>query len=101
VLLSEWDYTLTSAKDQFWRKGIVGYLQADIEAAQGVHFMITGEAQNVGVQEPPLSWGVWLTYNWFLLPHTDLRIDGIYQSFGSDYGRVPAYTLLVQGHVYL
>ncbi|HYQ03187.1 MAG TPA: hypothetical protein VER96_31150 [Polyangiaceae bacterium] len=101
ALLTEWDYTLTSPKDQYWSKGIVGYLQADLEAAQGVHFLLTGEAQNVGVQGPPPSWGLWLTYNWFLLPHTDLRIDGIYQSLGSDYGRVPSYTLLFQGHVYL
>ena len=101
VLLTEWNYTLTSPKDQYRTKGFVGYLQADLEAAQGVHFMVTGEANNVGVQGPPPSWGLWLTYNWFLLPHSDLRIDGIYQSLGSDYGRVPSYTLLFQGHVYL
>lgn len=101
ALLTEWDYTLTSPKDQFWTKGVVGYLQADLEASQGVHFLVTGEAHNVGIDGPPPSWGLWLTYNWFLLPHTDLRIDGIYQSLGSDYGRVPSYTLLLQGHVYL
>lgn len=101
VLLTEWNYALTSPKDQYHTKGFVGYLQADLEAAQGVHFMVTGETNNVGVQGPPPSWGLWLTYDWFLLPHSDLRIDGIYQSLGSDYGRVPSYTLLVQGHVYL
>jgi hypothetical protein len=101
VLLSEWDYSLTSTKGQFWKKGIVGYAQADIEAAQGVHFLITGEEQSVGVHGPPPSWGLWLSYNWFLLPHSDLRLDGIYQSLGSDYGRISAYTLLLQGHVYL
>jgi len=101
VLLSEWDYTLVSSKDQPWRKGIVGYAQADLEAAQGVHFLVTGEAQNVGTHGPPPSWGLWLSYNWFLLPHSDIRIDGIYQSFGSDFGRLSAYTLLLQGHVYL
>lgn len=101
VLLSEWDYSLTSARGELWRKGVVGYAQADLEAAQGVHFLLTGEAQNVGVKSPPASYGVWLSYNWFFLPHSDLRIDGIYQSLGSDYGRVSAYTLLLQGHVYL
>jgi len=101
VLLSEWDYALASSKDQFRRKGFVGYAQADLEAAQGVHFLVTGEAHNVGVQGPPPSWGLWLSYNWFFLRQTDLRIDGIYQSLGSDFGRLSAYTLLVQGHMYL
>ena len=101
VLLSEWDYALVSSKEQFRRKGFVGYAQADIEAAQGVHFLVTGEAHNVGVQGPPPSWGLWLSYNWFLLRQTDLRIDGIYQSLGSDFGRVSSYTLLLQGHMYL
>jgi hypothetical protein len=101
VLLSEWDYSLTSTRGEFWRKGIVGYAQADLEAAQGVHFLVTGEEQSVGVHGPPPSWGLWLTYNWFLLPHSDLRLDGIYQSLGSDFGRISAYTLLLQGHVYL
>lgn len=101
VVLSEWDYTLTSARDQLHRKGFAGYAQADLEASQGVHFLLTGEAQNVGVHGPPPSWGLWLSYAWFVLPHTDLRIDTIYQSLGSDFGRVPVYTLLLQGHVYL
>jgi len=101
VLLSEWDYALRSTRDTLRVKGIAGFAQADLEAAQGVHFIVTGEAQNVGVHGPPPSWGLWLSYNWFLLPHSDIRIDGVYQSLGSDFGRVPAYTLLLQGHVYL
>jgi hypothetical protein len=101
VLLSEWDYVISSTRGEFWKKGIVGYAQADLEAAQGVHFMVTGEEQSVGVHGPPPSWGLWLTYNWFLLPHSDLRLDGVYQSLGSDFGRISAYTLLLQGHVYL
>lgn len=101
TVLTEWDYTLTSSRDELWRKGVVGYTQADLEAAQGVHFLITAEAHDVGVRAPPWSYGAWLTYQWFVLPHTDLRLDGIYQSLGSNFGRVPVYTLLLQGHVYL
>jgi hypothetical protein len=101
VLLSEWDYTFVSSRDQLHRKGFAGYAQADLEAAQGVHFLVTGEANNVGVQGPPSSWGLWLSYNWFLLPHSDLRLDGIYQSLGSSSDRVSVYTLLLQAHVYL
>jgi len=101
VLLTEWDYTLTSARDSFRVKGVVGYAQADLEVSQGSHFIFTGEAHDVGVRGPPPSWGAWLSYAWFLLPHSDIRLDGIYQSLGSDFGRVPAYTLVLQGHVYL
>ncbi len=101
VLLSEWDYSFTSSRDTLHKKGVVGYAQADIEASQGVHFLVTGERQDVGVRGPPPSWGLWLSYDWFLLPHTDLRLDGIYQSLGSNFGRVPVYTLLLQAHVYL
>jgi hypothetical protein len=101
VLLSEWDYTLVSSREQLRRKGFVGYAQADLEAVQGVHFLVTGEANDVGVQDPPMSWGLWLSYNWFLLPHSDLRLDGIYQSLGSNYGRSSVLTLLLQAHVYL
>jgi hypothetical protein len=101
VLLSEWDYVFTSARGVPRSKGIVGYAQADIEATQGVHFVFTGEAQNVGTDGPPPSWGAWLSYAWFVLPHADIRLDGIYQSLGSQFGRTPVYTLLLQGHVYL
>jgi hypothetical protein len=101
VLMSEWDYAFTSSRDTLHKKGVVGYAQADLEASQGVHFIITGEEQSVGAHSPPPSWGLWLSYDWFLLPHSDLRLDGIYQSMGSDLGRVPVYTLLVQAHVYL
>lgn len=101
VLLSEWDYALSSSRGELWRRGFVGYTQADLEVAQGVHLLVTGEAHDVGVRGPPLSWGTWLSYQWFALPHADLRLDGIYRSLGSDYGRVPMYTLLLQGHVYL
>jgi len=101
VVLTEWDYVFVSSRDQPWRKGIVGYTQVDLEAAQGAHFLVTGEASTVGVDGPPPSWGLWLSYHWFLLPHSDLRIDGIFQSLGSHSERASVGTLLLQAHVYL
>jgi hypothetical protein len=101
VLLSESDYVLESPKDDEWHEGVVGFLQADFEVVQGIHLIATGEAQNVGINSPPASWGAWLSYAWFFAPHADLRFDGIYQSRGSDTGRLDALTLLIQGHVYL
>jgi hypothetical protein len=101
VLMTEWDYVLVSPKQDQRREGIVGYLQADLEVVQGVHLIATGEAHNVGINGPPPSWGAWLSYAWFFAPHADLRFDGVYQSLGSDSGRVDALALLIQGHVYL
>ena len=101
VLLSEWDYVFESPKYLPRRKGLVGYLQADIEATQGVHFMGTLEANAVSTVSSPASFGAWLSYAWFFAPHADLRLDNIYQSFGSSAGRTGALSFLVQGHLSL
>lgn len=101
ILMSEWDYSLESPRYAPRRKGVVGFLQADVEVIQGIHLLATGEARNVGVEGPPPSWGGWLSYAWFFAPHADLRIDAIYQSLGSSAGSTSATTLLVQGHLYL
>lgn len=101
VILSEWDYVLESPKYQLRRKGVVGYAQADIEATQGVHFILTGEASNVGVLDPPVSYGGWLSYAWFFAPHADIRLDNVFQSIGSSGGRTSAISFLLQAHLYL
>jgi hypothetical protein len=101
VLMTEWDYSLESARRAPWRKGVVGFLQADLELIQGLHLIGTGEVENIGVRGPPASWGTWLSYAWFFAPHADLRVDTIYQHFSSNAGSTSALSLLLQGHVYL
>jgi hypothetical protein len=101
VLLGEWDYVFESPKYLTRRTGIVGYLQADIEATQGVHFIATGEATNVSTDSVPPSWSGWLSYAWFFAPHADIRLDNIYQSFANTAGRTSALSLLLQAHIYL
>ena len=101
VLLAEADYVLQSAKDTPHRQGFVGYAQADYELLTGMHVLATGELRNIGVDAPPLSFGAWLSYAWFFLPHADLRLDGVYQSIGAEAGAVSALALLAQAHVYL
>jgi hypothetical protein len=101
VLLSEWDYVFESSRDSFYKRGLVSYLQADWEPIQGMHVLATGEVNKVGMRERHWSYGGWLSYAWFCGPHTDVRLDGIYQSVGSAAGRLGALTLLLQGHVYL
>jgi hypothetical protein len=92
---------LKSPKDDQKRKGFVGYLQADVELVQGVHFMTTGELQNVGVKGTPLSWELWLSQVWFAAPHVDFRLDDIYQSNADVNGRSSSLELLAQMHLYL
>jgi hypothetical protein len=101
VLLGELDYVQRSPKEDVRRKGTVGYLQADLELIQGVHFMVTGEMQHVGVHGTPFSWGLWLSQMWFVAPHLDFRVDDIYQSIGDANGRTDSLELLAQAHLYL
>ncbi len=61
VVMGEADYVLRSAKQEFRRRGFAGYLQADLEPLQGLHVVLTGEAENVGVRGTPLSFGAWLS----------------------------------------
>ncbi len=52
---TEWDYSFESPKGDQHREGLVGFVQADVEAAQGVHVILTGEANNVGINSPQPS----------------------------------------------
>ena len=102
VILTEWDYLLETPQGGRWREGLVGYTQADLEPFRGIHFMLTLEANNVSTEkDAPFSYGSWLSYAWFFLPHADLRLDSVYQSFGSSAGRRSALAWLAQMHVYL
>jgi hypothetical protein len=101
VVLTEWNFALQSPRGASWRRGFVGYLQADVEVYQGIHLIGTGEAENIGGPGQPLTWGTWLSYAWFFAPHADLRVDSIYQHFGSSEGSTSALSLLVQAHLYL
>ncbi len=101
VLLTEWDYVFESSRDSYYKRGLVTYAQADWEPVQGMHFIATGEANKVGIRERHWSYGGWLSYNWFLAPHSDIRLDGVYQSLGSAVGSAGVFTVLLQGHVYL
>jgi hypothetical protein len=101
VLLTEWDYVFESSRNSFYKRGLVAYTQADWEPLQGMHFIATGEANKVGIRDRYFSYGGWLSYNWFFGPHSDVRLDGVYQSLGSAVGSVGVFTVLLQGHVFL
>ncbi len=101
VLLGELDYVLDSPRGLLKTRGVVGYLQGDIEPTQGVHFMGTFEGSGVTVTSAPPSFGGWLSYAWFFAPHADIRLDNIYRSIGTTSGHVGELSFLIQGHVSL
>ena len=101
VILAEGDYVFRAPKGDYHRKGTVAYLQSDLEAVQGLHVLLTGEADHVGVHGTPFSWGAWFSQAWFFAPHADVRVDNVYQSVADATGRTDVLTLLVQLHAYL
>ena len=77
------------------------WLQVDWEPIQGIHFAPAVETLNsYGVSGTGV--GTWMTIDWFCLPHTDIRLDGVYRYQPSSTN--PAsniFTFLVQLHTYL
>ncbi len=76
------------------------WLQVDWEPIQGLHVMPSAEilkAENTN----GVATGWWLTLDWFFLPHTDLRLDGVYRNYPGQGGRQQVLSWLVQLHVYL
>ena len=84
--------------------GYVGFLQGDLEATQGLHFMLTGEVQDQGYDSiiggprvegaGKLQLGGWATIDWFCFSHVEVRAD-VYSRQGD------SITALGQFHVFL
>jgi hypothetical protein len=78
----------------------VTWIQVDWQPIQGLHFAPAFETlTSYGVNGT--SFGTWLTIDWFCLPHTDLRLDGLYRASPSANGTVNTFSFLIQLHVYL
>jgi hypothetical protein len=105
VLFVEANALHTSRRDL----GYVGFVQADLELVQGLHFGATGEILDqgylrnadpdgtdvdraAGLGKP--RFGGWATIDWFFLPHFEVRADAIIRQ---DSG----VTWLGQLHVFL
>jgi hypothetical protein len=67
--------------------GSTGFLQADYEAVQGVHLMLTGEMLDQGQLENSDAlpqrgagaprFGAWVGIDWFPIEHLEVRVDGV------------------------
>lgn len=105
VLLAEADVLVNSNPPANTAIGTTALTQLDIEAVQGLHFVLTGEmkAESFKTGAPGASVGGWAGVWWFFFPHCDFRIDGIYRNEPdpSGAGRAGIGLLLGQLHLYL
>lgn len=78
----------------------VTWIQVDYEPIQGLHFAPALETLNAaGVSGTAI--GTWMTFDWFCLPHTDIRLDGLYRYQPTTAGGTNTYSFLVQLHTFL
>jgi hypothetical protein len=77
------------------------WLQVDWEPVQGIHFAPAVETLNTyGVHGTGI--GTWMTVDWFCLPHTDIRLDGLYRYEPQAAGPAAnVFSFLIQLHTYL
>lgn len=76
------------------------WLQVDWEPIQGIHFAPAVETLNsYGVNGTGV--GTWMTVDWFCLPHTDIRLDGVYRYLPSTTVGSNSFSFLIQLHTYL
>jgi hypothetical protein len=101
VLLAEMDSVYQSLTWHGHRGGYAGFLQADVEPAQGIHLMATAEIMNRGSAGEPPSYSGWFSAAWFFWSHMDMRVDNVFEVVGSPAGDTNVLSLLLQYHVYL
>jgi hypothetical protein len=110
ALLAEADILLRSQRDP----GYVGLLQADFEAASGLHVLSTTQLLDTGYRADPAwfdrrrrpgnglpQFGTWVGLQWFFYSHLDLRIDVRYEQPPTHEERNGAVDVFGQLHAYL
>jgi hypothetical protein len=96
-LLGEFDLL----KEKGRSRGYTGFVQADYEPLRGLHFMLTGEVLDQGLLEDsdvqPLRgsgaarYGSWISIDWFLATHFELRLDGVMRQDDVFHGQAQAH----------
>jgi hypothetical protein len=101
VLLVEADVFINNALGSgVLQTNAASWLQVDWEPLQGLHFAPALETLTTyGV--PGTAVGTWLTIDWFCLPHTDIRLDGLYRYQPTSTSGTDTFSFLVQLHVFL
>jgi hypothetical protein len=96
-LLGEFDLLKEKGRD----RGYTGFVQADYEPLRGLHFMLTGEVLDQGLLQDsdiqPLRgsgaarYGSWVSIDWFLATHFELRLDGVMRQDDVFHGQAQAH----------
>jgi len=96
VLLAEADLMVQTASNVPKDIGGAGFVQADWEAIQGLHFIFTAE----GLRQSELnSYGGWFSVSWFFFQYCEARIDTVFTEFGvPGGGHEPVFSVLGQLH---
>jgi hypothetical protein len=100
VILAEGTWLYQSLTGAGHRAGYVDFLQADWEAKQGLHFVITGETKNDGGIGEDASFGARASAVWFFAPHADLRLDDVFRRVGRS-GGIDELSWFATLHLYL
>ncbi len=101
VLMLEADYLRQTPDGTDPLSGYALLASADIEPTQGLHLILTGEATDTGGALGGTSWGAWAGVGWFLLPHTDVRLDVMRRELVLGSTTVGMTAGMAQLHVYL
>jgi hypothetical protein len=96
-LLGEFDLL----KEKGRHRGYTGFLQGDYEPLRGLHFMLTGEVLDQGLFESGdtdairgaglARYGAWVSIDWFLATHFELRLDGVMHQDDVFHGQAQAH----------
>lgn len=102
ALLGEADAIINYSDENTWGAGGVVWLQADVEAIQGIHIIPALEAGQIDSTRAVPDVGAWLSLSWFALPHTELRLDTIYRQISPKGAEsLGVVTALAQVHLFL
>jgi hypothetical protein len=103
ALMGEGALLVRQREGQLDNVGFASWLQLDVEFVQGAHIMGTFEAKHEGQGERGPSIGGWLSSAWYVAPHVELRVDGIYSRVTRPSSPEPSneFKALVQLHLFL
>jgi hypothetical protein len=93
VLLAEANLLVQSASGVPRDWGGNGFLQADIQPFQGLHFMVSGEALRQFGQS---NYGLWFGVSWFFFTYCEARVDTVFSENGTPTGFEPSFSVLAQ-----
>lgn len=100
VVQAEGNILFESPRDNPWKIGSSALLQLDFEPSQGFHAVATGELLCSNLRaNSGCNVGVWGTLNWFIAPHTDVRLDFIHDRATTQ--PLSSNKLLLQLHFFL